>query len=348
MNEPPFAQEDELYPKLYISQSPLSIHRRPVATTSKPETAIDGLPGQPRIGLHDIELASYLQAELITADLNKLAPHLWLVAKQDSAHISSLTHQIVRGRQIIITENPGLHLVWIYDRVYIKPIPKYLLSHAFWGFYLCGVDSPIRPDARQQLVQAALGFLRSYFYLVQHKSDFSIATNDDHRLIPKSISYSEFVSFIKAFDGKRIGDDIVSPRYAFGELRLSRLNLCSKVFLRRISYHKIHGQYGEHLAQFYGPILFIFGIFSVLLSAMQVALAVQAMGTSSRSWLTFAQVSRWFSVFTIICSAILALVPVVSLLVLLTRETVFALTKLYEKRTALKAAGEKRHGKSVV
>jgi hypothetical protein len=42
----------------------------------------------------------------------------------------------MKRREIVVTEDPRLHLVWIYDRVFIKPLPKYLLSHDFWQIYL--------------------------------------------------------------------------------------------------------------------------------------------------------------------------------------------------------------------
>ena len=35
---------------------------------------------------------------------------------------------------MIVTEHPGLHLVWYYDTIFLKPIPPYLLSRAFWEY----------------------------------------------------------------------------------------------------------------------------------------------------------------------------------------------------------------------
>ena len=65
------------------------------------------LPGQPRVDLQSPMLGDYLSSNFLTPTLNKLAPSwLWLVAKQDSSHVSPLQHQLVRGREIVITENP--------------------------------------------------------------------------------------------------------------------------------------------------------------------------------------------------------------------------------------------------
>ncbi|KAI9742515.1 MAG: hypothetical protein M1835_003060, partial [Candelina submexicana] len=61
--------------------------------------------------------------EFLTADLDKLAPYLWLIATQSSQHISPLHEQVLKGRQIVITEKPELHLVWTDGRIFIKPIP---------------------------------------------------------------------------------------------------------------------------------------------------------------------------------------------------------------------------------
>jgi hypothetical protein len=334
MDQPIFAPEDELYHQLYITSNQRSIQRRPKAiasTTQRGGTEKTYLPGQPYVGLWDPNLGSYLESELVTRDLNKLAPYLWLVAKQESSHISSLTHQIVRGRQIIITEKPELHLVWIYDRVYIKPIPRYLLSHAFWKFYLIDKHSPIPEPLKQDIKRAALGFLRSYRYLIQHKSDFVLATDDKARLLPKGVRHSDFIRFILLFE--QITDTNVSPRYEFGELRLTRLNFWSKVFLQRYTYQRVHGQYGAYFAQFYGPILFVFGVFSVALSAMQVGLAIQPFVKVGPSWTLFAEVSRWFAVWTLFCTALIVLFLIATLAFLSGRETIFAV-----KDRILKAA----------
>lgn len=178
--------------------------------------------------------------------------------------------------------------------------------------------------------RAALGFLRSYLYLIQHKSDFILATDEKLRLIPKKISHSDFVNFIMAFD--KIEDIDVAPRYHFGELRLSRLNFWTRIFLRRFTYHKVHGQYGAHFAQFYGPMLFSFGVLSVALAAMQVALAAQQPTPSEMPWTAFVNVSRGFSISALTCVALVVLLLSSTLFSMGLRETAFALKDLYHKK----------------
>ena len=294
------------------------------------------LPGQPRIDLQDPSIAQYLETEFLTRDLDRLAPHLWLVATQSSSHISSLTHQIVRGRNIILTEKPELHLVWIYDRVFIKPIPKYLLSNAFWKFYLLEKASPIPEPLRHDIRKAAVGFLQSYIYLIQHKSDFRLAKNETHRLLPKKVSYHDFIKFITAF--REVQDEDVSPRYRFGELRLTRLNLWSKILLRRFTYQKVHWQYGAYLAQFYGPLLFIFAVLKISLSAMQVGIAALPSVRPS-SWAAFVKVSQGFPVFTLILVMLLISLLLLMFLSLSFREVAFATKDLYRERKSTRRNG---------
>ncbi|KAI9738830.1 MAG: hypothetical protein M1834_008337 [Cirrosporium novae-zelandiae] len=332
MDAVPFTTEDELYHKLHNPHGNLERRLPPQVPPDALNNTNTHLPGQPRIALHDTDsVEKYLNEDLMTEDLNKIAPHLWLVAKQDSSHVSSLTHQIIRGRQITITEKPGLHLVWIYDRVFIKPMPKYLLSHDFWKYYFVNNQSPIPQTSRRDLVRAALGFLRSYSYLIRHKSDYILARHDRLGLLPKGVSYLKFVNFIKAFES--IEDRDVSPRYEYGELRLTRLNFWSKIFLwPRFTYQKVYGQYGAYFARFYGPLLFIFGVFSVALSAMQVALAVQPVIPLNQSWVNLAQVSKWFSVVVLVCISLVVLYLLCLILTISLREITFACKDLYKRR----------------
>ncbi|PLB55731.1 hypothetical protein P170DRAFT_48916 [Aspergillus steynii IBT 23096] len=335
--DPPFPAQSELCQTLCLSSDSGSIQRSPKPTSSQSTTATDVksyLPNLPRVALHDPMIGDFLESDLVTPTLDKLAPHLWLVAKQDSSHISTLTHQIVRGRQIIVSEDPGLHLVWIEDRVFVKPVPKYLLSHAFWKYYLTSNDSPIPQPQRTHLTKAALGFLRSYSHLIRHKSDHRLAVDDKHLLVPAKIPFSDFTRFIVAFE--HVPDSDVSPRYAYGELRLSRLNFWTKIFLRRFTYQKVHGQYAAYFARFYAPILFAFGVFSVMLSAMQVALAVQQLITSGPSWQDFARVSRGFSIFAIFVVVLVIIGLAGVAIALSSREIVFALRDLYRRHSARK------------
>lgn len=107
------------------------------------------------------------------------------------------------------------------------------------------------------------------------------------------------------------------------------------MFLRRFTYRKSEGQYGPYFARFYGPLAFVFAIFSVLLSAMQVILAALPviMGNSDMSWVPFAKASTGFSIFTLLFVVITLLFLVGVFLSLLFIETIHALKDLYHKKS---------------
>ena len=84
----------------------------------------------------------------------------------------------------------------------------------------------------------------------------------------------------------------MSERYYYGELRLTRLNLYAKFIIGKFHYERVHGQYGAFFARYYGPLLFIFGILSIILSAVQVELGVETL--TNAQWQSFWYASRWF------------------------------------------------------
>lgn len=294
------------------------------------------LPGQPRICLKDsLRLRRYLRKELWAGDLERMASRLWMMSTQSSANISPLHQQKVKGRAIVVTEDPRLHLVWIYDRVFIKPLPSYLLSYQFWKQYILPEKFPIHgrdEDERRdcsQIRKSALGFLRTYYYLIQYESDFDIACNKDTRLLPLGISWVEFCNFSSTFQD--IENDLVSERYHYGELRLTRLNLYAKIWLGKFYYERVHGQYGTFFARFYGPLLFMFGILSIILSAMQVELSAETLMTNLR-WQSFWFACRWFAVIILACMTLLTVVLVCLLVGMVVDEWIFALRARYEKK----------------
>jgi hypothetical protein len=289
---------------------------------------VETLPGDPRIELHDADIHTLLEEELTTEKLDDMKSYYFLMTTQSSDNISSLTEQIVRGRKIAITENPGLHLVWIQDRVFLKPLPEYLLSYDFWQHFLLSDTSPIKDEVRRtRLLLAARGFLRSYFYLIQRKSDFLLATKDDTKvLIPGGgdMTYEKFYKLIKACKAN-ISDDDVSARWQVGEIRLTRLNFWS-LLTRRGTYQRVEWQSAAYFTQFFGPILFVFAVFSLLLSSMSLVLSVQpVLKPDIFSWTEFARAARGFALFTIFAVLCVILFFVVTLAVPLLDEAVFAL-----------------------
>jgi hypothetical protein len=259
------------------------------------------LPGHPRVNLADVgALATFLENELCSPDLENMAPNLWMMSLRSSTNISPLHRQRVKGREILISEDPKLHLVWLPSRVHIKPLPTYLLSYAFWDIYLSPQTSPLRPQSRDRVLKAALGYLRTYYYLIKYESDFVLA--QDACLVPKSVTWPEFCAFTSGLNS--IPDTSVSSRYAFGELRLNRLNFYAKFVLRKYRLQYVHTSYGTYFARFYAPFLFIFGVITVMLNALQVGL--QAEPLAAVKWPRFWDTARGFAIMALMFALILA------------------------------------------
>ncbi len=305
---------------------------------------IDFLPeGQAALS-EDEELPSlaavhdFLKRELDTPILNELYPHLSLVAKKASDHIDPLHRQRIQRRNIVIAEDPALHLVWYYDTLYLKPIPQCLYNYGFWEDFLLLSTSkcPETPEtsgasSNSHICRTALGYLRSYSFLIRHESDYLIAQRAD--LIPKEITYHEFRRFILPF--RSIPDEYVSPRYHFGQLRLTRLNYAVRLLRPSTMggtifayYHGRYWQTGDYLRRFGTPLLFFFAAFSVVLSAMQVVLA--ALGQDA--WANFVRVSWGFSVAVIILITGLAVSTILGVVGLLVTQAQFALRMRHKEK----------------
>ncbi|KAJ9133739.1 subtilisin-like serine protease protein [Pleurostoma richardsiae] len=254
------------------------------------------LPGHPSVRLSDRHgLWDCLDRELWAEDMDRIAHRLWWMAKQDSASISPLHRQLVKRRVVVVTEDPKLHLVWIHGWIFIKPLPRYLCSYKFWQDHLCNDDAQTR-----RVRTAALGHLRTYCHLVRHESDFRMAQDPSLCLLPSDVTWEQFVDF--ASDVARITDQEVSARYAYGEIRLTRLNFYAPFLLGRSHFQRVDYQYGAFFARFYGPILFFMGGASVVLSGLQVSAAVEQNKTLGSAAL-------WFSitVMTIFCGVFASL-----------------------------------------
>lgn len=286
------------------------------------------LLGQPftEVG-DDTCLGKVLQDEFCDSDLERMAPHLWMMSTQSSANVNALHQQRVKGRQIIVTERPHLHLVWRHDRIFLKPIPKYLTSYGFWEFFLLDASSPLGL-ARHDVRRAALGYLRTCRYLIRHESDFKIAQEPQLQLVPAGASWAEFCCFVSGFD--RIAGGDVSGRYGYGELRLTRLNFYGKFILRKFHFEQINSQYDAFYSRFYPPFLFVFGILSVILSAMQVEMGAHQVDKAR--WKASLGVCRWFSAVIVMLMAALASAFALLLAWMILDEWIFACRARRRKR----------------
>ncbi|KAF2261461.1 hypothetical protein CC78DRAFT_427131, partial [Lojkania enalia] len=218
-----------------------------------------------------------LRADLSVDRLNQLHAHLWWTGIPQAAR--PLHRQKMWGRQITVTEQADLHLLWVDDHIFIKPLPTYLLDRAIWTQHLC-------PDT--QLYEAARGILLSYIWLIRHKSDLDVAR--DHRLVP-DISWQEWSTFVYTLSHTidPNAPTAVSPRYDFGELRIRRLNQIVRLrcalaldlggFIT--GYVRSYTHYAPFFRNNFQWIIIAFAYGTVLLSALQVGLGVDSLRTQN-------------------------------------------------------------------
>ena len=272
------------------------------------------VPNEPFISTALEDVKRFLLKELECKVLDELAPYLYIFAKRRASHIDTLHEYDSTQRSITISENPGLHLIRNYHVIYCKPIPHCLLNHDFWTRYLAPKttnsfpfsDTSAQnktltghpPETLSTECKASLGLLRTYTFLITHESDFTIAQKVG--LLPSTVSYTQFQHFIHPF--RNISDAAVSPRYHYGHIRLTRLNLAVRLLRPKAlgkmfpwSYDKMHWHAGQFVGRFAAPLLFFFASLTLVLSSMQVGLAARPLEDSA-NWEELALVSLWFSV----------------------------------------------------
>ncbi|CAG8345843.1 unnamed protein product [Penicillium salamii] len=251
---------------------------------SEAET-IQYIPGNPGVGLLPDEVRDYLSTKLVNPLLDELYTHLWFVAKKSGHYIDALYTQKVKGRSITSTEDLRLYLVWTRNKIYIKLVSLYLLNYEFWVRYLqsqkgaiSGNSSSVpkieESNASKVGSSIAIGFMRSYAFLVKSSLDFAIAK--ESYLIPTDVDWIVWSIFINHF---RLEDDSVAKRYHYGQLRLLRLNWAVRIFrpkknLARLFYENSYWSTSEFMERATFLLVFLFASVSIALSSMQVALAV--------------------------------------------------------------------------
>ncbi|KAH0595024.1 hypothetical protein MHUMG1_07323 [Metarhizium humberi] len=225
----------------------------------------NAIPGNPLLSIDDQPaVGEFLRAELSTMRLRRVYGILFLTSKPDN--ISPLHHQQIKGRDICITERPDLHLVWHYERIFIKPIPESLFSSEFWEKHIVGADT--RDTGSDSFRAEAEGFLRTYARLITHESDLHLAKR--LHLVPGTLTWNGWCHYIQRF--RYLRDRDVAQRYHFGEIRLTRLNFWHSLRHGR-SYFQVHHNYATFFARFGAPYIFVFGAATVFLTALQTGLA---------------------------------------------------------------------------
>jgi hypothetical protein len=252
------------------------------------------LPDAPQIALESGDIVSYCLEDLDTPNMNKLGERLWRAAPNPD--VKSLSRQLTFDRRIVITEDPSLHLVWTDNIIYIKPLPAYLTSYAFWQYLLDPSNDSIDSDQRQRLIATSIGYLQSYAYLIRHRSDFNLARRHELLASFPSITFETFIKFITPFS--TLPSKLSSPRWHYGEISLEGLNAHSLIFLHRWHLNRFESSYRAYFQRFFPAVLFIYALFSVMLSAMQVIIAGRQLleETDNKGLKKSVGIFEWFSI----------------------------------------------------
>jgi hypothetical protein len=232
----------------------------------------------------------FLRGELLVNRLNAVQDWLWICGRPMPPR--PLHHQVVISREITITENPELHLVWSNHRIFIKPLPSWLLDPDFWTAHILHDDN---------MARCARGFLFSYTALIAYESDFRLA--HEKGLLPDALTWAGWKCVAKEV----LHDHdmaTLNPRYWYGELRLGRLNLVYRLrkgFIFR-GYSKVSGHaiYTDLIRDNFTALATILAYVVIILTSLQVGLGTERL-TGDQAFQDF---SYGFTVFSIIAPLI--------------------------------------------
>ena len=333
---PPFSQSDDplagCSPACLHGKTPCH-HKNPsqVSCASESRTSLT-LPAVYHNQSHSLQtieetnehsIRNYLEWELTVPRLNEIHGNLWLAGRPMGAR--PLHRQAMLGRDLVTTEQVDLHMVRQGTRIFVKPMPDFLLDHEFWKDHICRDTN---------LYECGCGFLLSYVWLVCSKSDLRMA--QDAGLLGPEINWENWTSFtrslLRTIDIQTL--EQVNQRYHYGELRLSRLNWIYRLTSKNRSHVTLirgymygYTRYSEVVQRNFGWVLVAFVYGTIVLTAMQVGLATDRLGQSDM----FQNASYGFTVFSILTPLIIIAILGLNLLSL-SAFNVFA-TISFKRRT---------------
>jgi hypothetical protein len=205
----------------------------------------------------------------------------------------------------VATEQADLHLLWNGNKIFVKPLPLYLLDYGFWETYLC---------TSEEVYRVTCGFVLSYIWLINSELDHRFAF--DFKLLPPQATWPWWRSFTEAFlENVNPGTlHQVNKRFCYGELRLNRINMIYHLAPRLCCRYLIHGymqeynRYRSFLSQNFRWLAALFAYFSIALSAMQVGLTVPPLSENK----PFKRASYGFVMLSVF--GLLAVAAVISIL----------------------------------
>ncbi|KAK4955187.1 hypothetical protein LTR10_007382 [Elasticomyces elasticus] len=189
-------------------------------------------------------------------DLERMHKQLWYAGR--IGNISPLHHQKVIRREVVLTENPRLHLVWFEKTIFVKRLGDELLNWKYFSDVVCG---------DQTVHRVATGFLLSYTCLIQYPSDLAVAQATG--LVNKDVTWRCWQDF-RSSVRHHLADRNVHDRFEYGELRLNRLDQIYRMKGLGLTYFTVYRDYSSYFGDHYMTLVLLFALVSVALSAMQV------------------------------------------------------------------------------
>lgn len=156
----------------------------------------------------------------------------------------------------------------------------------------------------KELRETALGFLRSYSWLIRYESDFVIASG--LHLIPSQLKWAQWKKLVVECyrkDSPVLASALVNKRYCYGELRQGRLNYIYRFkrgFVIR-GYEFGYNQYGTFFSRNFAWLITVFAYVTIALTALQVGLATEHLGQNP----AFQKASYGFGVFSLLFPVIM-------------------------------------------
>lgn len=250
------------------------------------------------------EVHRFLNAFFDLSRFKAIRKMLWLIAIHGAPR--SLYYQKFLRREIVIAEELDLHLVWAKSRIFIKPLPDFLLNYDFW-------ETQISCDP--QLHRAACGLLYSYCGLIRFSHDLQVAK--DNHLVNANLDYRAWSDFARTVL-PNLTPDTVNARFLYGELRLHRLDTIYRCSTDGLSASSILQGFSHALTESYVPYMdqynnavSAFGVIVIVLSAFNLSLSARS-GTPNRDL----QNAAWgFAIFAmVLCATLIGLFIVLPLI----------------------------------
>jgi hypothetical protein len=294
--KPPFpptssliARDDLVLPAAFNDLSPLSRELQPLRLE------------------HSNEVHRFLSAFFDLSRFHAIRKMLWLIAVHGAPR--SLYYQKFLRREIVIAEELDLHLVWAKSRIFIKPLPDFLLNYEFWEAYI---------SCEPQLHRAACGLLYSYCGLIRFGHDLQVA--QECRLVNVDLDFRAWTEFARTvlpnLDPK--DSNIMDTRFQYGELRLNRLDTIYRYSPYKFSISGILQGFPHALTESYVPYMdqynnavSAFGVIVIVLSAFNLSLSAHSKSPDP----DLQQAAYGFAIFAmILCAALIGLFLVLPLI----------------------------------